>query len=185
MAEETTAPPIPRQLESPPRTTGNATQDFPLIIDWIWRAYQIIQQAVNYINDQIEENPDITVTDLPNPQTSTVAQAQLTANQAYQIATLARNTANRVSDILARNAHGTVIVADAADNGTVTFATPQPDANYSVILQAVASAGMLLSANEYVVTSKTYNQNDFSFTLRGAPGIGNSITFGWTLIRNT
>ena len=177
--------PIPRQLESPPRTTGNAAQDFPLVIDWIWRTYQVIQQAVNFINNQIQKNPDITVTDLPDPQTSTVAQAQLTANQAYQIATNAKNTADNLSEILSRNVFGTVTVTEADTTAVVTFSEAQPDTDYSVILQATTSAGTIATPDPFIIISKTYNQNDFSFTLRDAPGAGNSITFGWTLIRNT
>jgi len=42
--------PIPRTLETPPRTTGNVQQDFPILIDWFYRAYQVITQSVNYIN---------------------------------------------------------------------------------------------------------------------------------------
>lgn len=39
----------PEPLEAPPRTTGNAQQDFPIVIDWIWKAYQVINLSVEYI----------------------------------------------------------------------------------------------------------------------------------------
>ncbi len=44
----------PEPLERPPRTTGNAQQDFPIIIDWMWKAYQIINASVSYITTQVE-----------------------------------------------------------------------------------------------------------------------------------
>lgn len=45
--------PVQSPLETPPRTTGNAQQDFPQIIDWFWKAYLVINQAITYINTQI------------------------------------------------------------------------------------------------------------------------------------
>lgn len=42
--------PIPRTLETPPRTTGNPQLDLPLLVDWFYRAYQVITESVRYIN---------------------------------------------------------------------------------------------------------------------------------------
>ena len=44
--------PIPRTLETPPRTTGDPQLDLPLLVDWFYRAYQVITQSVDYINGQ-------------------------------------------------------------------------------------------------------------------------------------
>ena len=78
--------PIPRTLETPPRSTGNAQADFPIMIDWFYRAYQVIVQAVNYINSQVQGVEDISILDLPDPASATVASAQGTANIAYALA---------------------------------------------------------------------------------------------------
>jgi len=188
MADEvvttTAKAPIPRQLESPPRTTGNIQQDIPLIVDWMFRCYQIIQQAVNYINGQIQDNGDITATDLPNPQTSTVAQAQTTANQAYTIATNAQKDADALEAIVARNVSGTVTVSDASTGATVNFGTTQPNTNYTVNIQAKSITGVPVS-DAYIITGKTYATGNFSFTIKDAPAPGNSITFEWHLARIT
>lgn len=45
----------PEPLERPPRTTGNAQQDFPIVIDWMWQAYQIINLSVEYIKNIANE----------------------------------------------------------------------------------------------------------------------------------
>lgn len=39
----------PQPLEKPPRTTGNAQMDFPMIIDWMFKAYQVINASVTYV----------------------------------------------------------------------------------------------------------------------------------------
>lgn len=179
--------PIPRQLEAPPRTTGNAQNDFPIIIDWFWRAYQTIAAAVNYINQQVNENPDINVNNLPDPSTSTVAQAQLTANQAYVLAQQAGAKADEIARILSRNKRGTVTVSGTSSNGSVNFgggANNQPDVNYTVFLQPVSREGAP-DTGAYTVIGKNYTTTGFSFTLENSPGEANSVTFDWSLVRAT
>lgn len=46
-------------LEPPPRTTGNSQQDFPLVVDWMWKAYQVINQSIQYIIDQASASEEI------------------------------------------------------------------------------------------------------------------------------
>lgn len=172
----TTDAPIPRTLEPPPRTTGNAAQDFPIIIDWFWRAYQVIVQAVNFINSQIDGS-DLDISALPDPATATVASAQQTANLAYALA-------SQTDDRLAGYISGTVLVDDANTGASVVFTDEQVDANYRIIIQAKTTAGAPAS-DAYHIASKTYNTTGFSFTLVAAPGVGTGITFEWQLIRNT
>ncbi len=168
--------PIPRTLETPPRTTGNLQQDMPLLINWFWRAYQVIQQSVAYINSQVT-NPAFNVADLPDPANTTLAQAQTTANNAYNLA----NTANKRIDGFFT---GTFTIADAGTGVTVTFNTKQLDNNYRVFVQAVGSAGSP-PVDAYVVAQKTYTATDFAVIMVAAPGMGNSVDFEWQLIRNS
>lgn len=164
-------------LETPPRTTGNAQMDFPLIIDWMYRLYQVMLQAVNFINNQVTQNPDVTLNDLPDPATSTVAQAQETANQAY---TLAAAQKTRIDGFIS----GSFTITDTADTATVTFADAQADSSYRVMVQATGTTGTPDDMS-YVLKSKTYGTADFSVTLVAAPGLANSVTFDWQLIRNS
>lgn len=39
----------PEPLERPPRTTNNVQTDFPMVIDWMFKAYQIINASVEYV----------------------------------------------------------------------------------------------------------------------------------------
>ncbi len=168
--------PIPRTLESPPRTTGNPQSDLPILIDWFWRAYQVIQQSVAYINNQIS-NPEFSVASLPDPANTTLAQAQQTANDAYNLA----NTADRRIDGLIT---GTFTTSDADTGATVTFTTAQVDADYRVIVQATGSTGAP-AIDAFVVAQKTYTATDFTVIMFGTPGLGNTVTFEWQLIRNS
>jgi hypothetical protein len=169
--------PIPEVLEPPPRTTGNAQLDFPILMDWIWRAYSVIQQSVAYINAQVSSGGGLDINDLPDPATATISSAQQTANEAFALADEQRD---RIDGFVS----GTFTIADADDNASVTFDTDQPDDDYRVIVQALNSVGTP-DPQAYTVTSKSYLETGFSVTILAAPGSGTSITFEWQLIRNS
>lgn len=166
---------VPRTLETPPRSTGNAHADFPLILDWMWKAYQVISQSVNYIKAQAT-SPDVNIEDLPDPATATISSAQVTANQAYA---LANDQKGRIDNFIS----GTVTVSDTDDNGSVSFSSTQGNSDYRIILQAKSVTGAPAAAS-LAIKTKTYTEAGFSFTLGSAPGAGTSVTFEWQLIRN-
>lgn len=164
-------------LETPPRTTGNAQSDIPILVDWFYKAYLAISRAIQFINGQVTANPDLTITDLPNPATSTVAQAQTTANEAYILATVVRQ------NIQKGHVFGTFTITGAADSATVALPEDQPDTDYRIIIQAISTTGTP-NTDSYNVKSKSYSVDDFSVTLVAAPGVSNSVTFEWQMIRN-
>lgn len=190
--------PIPRTLENPPRSTGRPELDFPILVDYIYKAYQVIVQAVNYINAQVQENPNLNVNDLPDPTNTTLAQAQTTANLAYALADQADgkadildprvDTAETDIDNLQARVNGfitdTFTVTDGFTGATVTFGTAQVDDQYTIHLQP-KSFTSTPAQGAFIISSKTYNATDFSVTLYQAPGVGTSVTYEWRLIRNT
>lgn len=179
MAETTTSTSasLPANLEPPPRTTGNSQQDFPLVVDWMWKAYQVINQSVTYISSQVDGNTEISLTSLPDPATSTIAVAQQTANAAY---TYANTIALQIEAGLVK---GTVTISDANTSGAVTFSDAQTDTEYVIMLQAKSASGTP-ATDAYTISSKSYSTTGFSFTILAAPGVGTSITFDWQLVRD-
>lgn len=223
--ETVVANPIPKTLEPPPRSTGDASQDYPLLLNYMVRAAQVVQQCVAYINKQVtsgEFDPDET---LPDPATATTASAQSTANDAYTLAkgvredvdnidldiddlqdqidtvettantadsnatsalasaTTALSTANNAQAELDTFRRGTVTVSGASASQTLTFSgSGEPDTAYDLILTPASFAGTP-AIDAFVVKQQTKNTGDFTITVFGAPGIGNSVTFSWVLIR--
>jgi len=173
---ETTLAPLPRTLESPPRTTGNPQADLPILIDWFWSAYRSFLEIFNYINAQVT-NPDFNIAALPDPENTTLAQAQQTANEAYN---LANSATNRLDGFIS----GVFETADADTGVVVTFNEAQPDNDYTVFVQAVNSVGGA-PVEAHVVMEKAYSATQFSVIMFGIPGVGNTITWEWRLIRNT
>ena len=175
MTSDSSLVPIPRTLESPPRTTGNPQQDLPLLVDWFWRAYQVITQSVAYINSQVNSS-EFTVANLPDPDNTTLAQAQQTANDAYN---LASENANRLDGFIS----GTFDISDTDVGIELTFTDEQPDNDYRVWIQAVATVGTP-TGDAYIVKEKTYESDKFTVIMLSSPGSGNTITYEWQLIRN-
>lgn len=152
---------VPLTLVPPPRSTGNLQTDFPLIVDWMYRAYLVIASAINFINTS---NPDLVALQAEADQTKADA------------ATLKSRLDGQIS--------GTVTISNPNNVETITFTTPQPDANYRVEVQAVSSTGSA-ALGSFVIIAKTYTATNFSFTLGAAAGSGATVTFDWQLIRNT
>lgn len=183
MTEETQRTQLPRTLENPPRTTGNPQQDLPILIDWFWRAYQVITQAVLYINNEV--SPTIfTVANLPDPNGTTLFQAQQTANDAFSIATTANNLAEANKARLDGQISDTFTVSETDVGAEVTFGTEQPDTDYRIIVQPLSETGTP-SSDAYTVKTKTYATDKFTVIMLSSPGSGNSITYEWQLIRNS
>ncbi len=175
MTSDNALQPIKTSLETPPRTTGNSERDLPILIDWLWRAYQVITSSVDFINSQTN-NANFNVADLPDPSNTTLAQAQETANEAFALGSTA---INRLDGFIS----GTFDISDADIGSLVTFTTPQVDANYRVMVQAVSSIGTP-DVEAFVVKTKNYLANQFTVIMVSSPGLGNTITFEWQLIRN-
>ena len=176
MATTTTSTktPVPQALESPPRTTGNPATDLPILIDWFWRAYQVITQSVKYIQDRVDPTLDV-VDDLPDPNGTTLAQAQATANAAYSKALA---TENQIADWF----YGTATISDAAVGVTINFLEDQPDTNYRVFVNAISNTGTP-PTDASVLTNINYSIGSFDIIMAGAPGVGSSVTVQWQLFR--
>lgn len=167
---------LPRILETPPRTTGNAQADIPILVDWLYSAYQTITESVAYINSQIERS-DVNLASLPDPNATTLATAQQTANDAYNLA--AQN-----SGIFNNMPSGEFTLSDTSASDTITFDEEQPDTDFHVLIQAKSNTGTP-AADSYVVKEKTYSKTQFTVTMVAAPATGNSVTYEWQLVRNT
>lgn len=158
MSVEQTVAQVPRVLETPPRTTGDATQDLPLLIDWFWRAYQTIIQATEYVTQQVS----VLTTALSNTQVDV----------------------SNLKTIIGFMIRGIVTVSGTNTGFSVTFTDNLPDNDYVVYVQAISSTGVP-TAESFIISAKTYTASGFTVTMLLAPGAGTSVTYDWQLIRNT
>lgn len=106
------------------------------------------------------------------------------AYQAINQAILYINSIVTAEALAAEFINGEVLVDEGNTSGSVTFDVAQIDDNYRIIIQPKSITGAP-TANSYLIQSKTYNTDGFSFTLVAAPGVGTGIVFEWQLFRNS
>lgn len=112
---------------------------------------------------------------LTDPAQATAASAQSTANAALTLA----NTANE------RTEHyevGDVTITGIATTAVVTLAATQPDALYKVVFSGEAFTGAPPAAS-FLIVNMVKTDTQFTLTLASAPGLGNSVTLAWFLVR--
>lgn len=166
----------------PPRVTGVEQADLAAVIEWLWDFYRsaVLQGFFFSQNNAPTANQ---ITGLPDPAGTNLATAQQTANEAKLAAQAAQTTATSANDRTKNWRKGSVTVSDTNTVTTVTFATAEPDTNYSVFLQVKSFSGVT-STDPLLVTNKVYTTANFQFTINAAPGAGHSVTYEWFLVRD-
>jgi len=80
------------------------------------------------------------------------------------------------------NQTGAATMTGAPTTGSVTLPVAEQDANYSVILSPSGFTGTP-AAGSQTITSITPTTTGFTFTTQAAPGLGNTVSFSWFLVR--
>lgn len=174
----------------PPRQTGDPNVDLPSMIQWAHAFYQaaVIEEAFLQTAAQLADST-FDPTTLPDPASTTVAQAQQTANEAYILADAAdtkADTAQTGVNLLELKdvETGTVTVAASSTTATVTFAAAQADTNFYPILTPSGYTGTPpIGATEIIQISKT--TAGFTITVNASTGVGNTVTFNYHVHRNS
>jgi hypothetical protein len=185
MADTNTTSVVKGILKPPPRSTGNAQMDLPLLLNWLYEFYLVNQSANQYLDDQTNAG-DFDPSKLPDPALSTVASAQDTANKAFTLANSANNLAKDAND-RTKGWYRFELTFGAGDGSkTYDFSSngkdDQTDTDYMVILSPKSYTGSAV-LDGFIIIEKSYSTTGFTITLNGAPGTGATITYDGTLIR--
>lgn len=111
-------------LPSPPRSTGNAQQDYPLIVDWLYKVYNGLSAFV-----QGQTVPEFNPGTLPDPASSNIATAQATANSAFTLANQAENDAHTAQTTATSAGTAASAASAAAGVAAAAAAAAQSTAN--------------------------------------------------------
>lgn len=166
-------------LVPPPRSTGDITQDYPLLLNWLQEFYNQNQASTQYLQSQAEVPADFDPSTLTDPSKATIASAQQTANNAFTLAETLQAQFNKYG-----LKTGTITISGATNTETFTFATAdvQNDTSYIVVLTAAGTTGSPPIDAVHII-SQSYTKNGFSIAVNASPGAGNSVTFNWILAR--
>jgi hypothetical protein len=153
-----------RAPPTPPRRSGDAG-DIVAIGHWLDDFYNFTVRETGLLDPSFQAAAGtFDPAALPDPAATSIARAQLVANEAYQRGRLAPFLVTEFS-------------LDGTNNEiTFPFETPPADADYRVIVQARDFTGAP-SASAFVVTRIVRTKEQFVVTLAAAPGAGNSVSF--------
>lgn len=185
MAEETagqiiTPPP-------PPRATGNPEYDVVAMIEWAWDFYNSQRSRDRAIEGSTFDPNSFDPSDLPDPATTNLAQAQTTANSAYS---LAAQNASDIDDVqettalIEKWAAGQLTISNTDTVGTFTFSKAQENTSYFAQLQPIGTTGSP-TTDSLIVVDVTKATDDIEVTIQTAPGSGNSVIFDVLIYRLT
>jgi hypothetical protein len=166
----------------PPRATGNAQTDAAALAQWANDFYTAAVRGGYFLNVQEQsQGGSFDPASLPDPASTTLAQAQTTANEAYAKAVAAGDDANRIDNWYT----GTATVTGASASIAVTFPgdKQQPDATYKVFLSVVSFTGTPGLGAFVPVSTTLLATTGFTLTVQAAPGLGNSVTFNVFIVR--
>jgi hypothetical protein len=162
-------------IQTPPRLTGDYNADAKILNDYLHQFYQaaVVQSGLldpTYQAQSAELEPD----NLPDPANTTIAQAQLTANEAFQLGTQANSELTRTAAFFQK----TLQLASTNNQLTYVFGDGEKPASAEyVVLATTKDFSGAPAASAFVVTRISVAADSFTFTTAAAPGVGNTVSF--------
>lgn len=166
--------PLPGTITQPPRFTGTVEQQMTQMINWVWDLFSKLELTNLFLRFAEQFAPlEFDPTSLPNPSTTTVAQAQQTANDAFILA------ASALSKL---GFNGEFIIDELNTTVVETFADDEVNATYNVVATPVAVTGAP-AAGAFTITKIDKLVSGFTVTFEAAPGAATSVTYDYQLRR--
>lgn len=176
----------------PPKISTDPAQGLAAVVEYLWQFYNNIMAQFAYTKEVTGYDPNsFNPSALPDPASTTLGQAQKTANDAYGIASgakadaeAAKTQAQSATDRIKYWFHGQVTVSGT--NNTQEYVFPpeavQPDANYNIVFSSDSYTGTPgFDATQVIKCVRASDK--FTVTVNSAPGSGNSVTLHWQIRR--
>lgn len=168
-------------IPNPPRLSGEYEKDASPLSNFMADLYKALVLSNEFIKTAGQtETGDFDPTSLPDPGKTNLAQAQDTANKAYNLAAIANTQANVIDYF------GELTLSEAEVTKIFAFeeAKQPPDANYSLTFSAKSFTGTP-DVGAFIVVQVITAQEQFAIQTSTAPGTGATVTFSWHLRRDT
>ncbi len=164
----------------PPRLTGQAQNDLAALRDWLWQFYlsTVVQSGLlDPVYQQI--TGEVSFDQLPNPEATTVARAQLTANRAWEAGEQFKVD---LKPILSRwTFGGSFTISGTDDEGNPVFDFDLETTDFFVTVTPTGATGT--PANDaFRVIAITKGSGGLAVQVAGAPGVGNSVTYDFIVV---
>lgn len=165
---------------SPPRLTGVAAQDTVALRDWLWQFY-LATVVVSGLLDPVYQQivGEISFDQLPDPEATTIARAQATANAAW---TAGEQFKFDLQNLLSRwTFGGSFTIANGNTSAALAFPFEIGNTNYHAVVTPTGGSGA--PANDaFRITTITKGTGGMGVGVAGAPGGGNSVTYDYIVV---
>lgn len=167
-------------IEQPPRLTGNPEFDLPALGEYLFDLYNVL-----VVEGVLQGGTaEIIATDLPDPGSTTLAQAQETANQALTAAIAAQADADTANANALRVVEfGEVTISDTATTAVYTFDEAFEDTSYLVFAVPQTFSGAP-NIDAFVKETETKAVGSVTIEVNTAPGAGTSVTFNILVLKD-
>jgi len=174
MAETFVAKQSTRTPPPPPRLTGNFDVDIIALRDWFAAFVEVAVVETGLLDPsyQASGGANIDLDALPDPEATTIARAQATAN--------AIQTAYKSQFPLPS---GRFTISGVSDTAEVDFAAPLAFGDFDVIITPRTYEGAP-TVDAFIVIQVVTNASGFSVVVNDAPGAGAAVTYSYLVTHN-
>lgn len=164
-------------VPTPPRLTDDKDINVIMLHKWVHDFYSatVVQSGLldpDYQGDAGTFDPD----NLPDPEDSSIAKAQDTANRAYELAA--------ASDALKTLLSFSFTLSGTSNQSTATFGEALSTADYVAIVVPTSYTGSPASG-AFIVVGVTKSEESVIVTFSTAPGVGATVTYDVIILPNT
>lgn len=156
----------------PPRFVAAWEIDMPALRDWLTEFY-IVTVVQSGLLDPVYQQVvgQISFDSLPDPEATTIARAQATANEAWR-------ELERFKNVVFG---GSATISGTDTTASVAFDFELASTDYSVTVTPTNGSGSP-SVDAFRIIVVTKGVGGLGFGVTGAPGVGNSVTYDYQVI---
>ncbi len=159
----------------PPRYNGDFEAYAPQLVQYLYDLRNA--NAAYFAQAGTDATSSFDPSTLPDPASTSLGQAQTTANSAYILAAQANTSAEA-----AVRAVGSITISELATTAVLTFTEAESDTLYNIHVTQTSQSGAPSSGSANVITI-TKTVDDVTIEIGAAPGAGTSRTFNVSAVR--
>lgn len=164
----------------PPRATGQDVPDQRALIDWMWEFFLATVVTSGLLDPVYQQTVgEISFEKMPDPQATTIARAQATANEVW---TELEQLKTDLPPLLRKFAFGgSFTISGASTSGNPVFPADLGTTDYFSVVTPTGATGS--PANDaFRIVVQTKGSGGIGVGVAGAPGVGNSVTYDYIVI---
>lgn len=165
----------------PPRFTGDWATDQKQIANWIADFVRIAVSETGLLDPQYQKTVgQISFDNLPDPEATTIARAQATANKAWEAGETFKADLETALQLFAFG--GSFTIKDTGNQGNPIFTYDLKTTDYHAVITPTGATGGSPSNDAFRVIQVTKGSGGMAVFVAGAPGAGITVSYDYIVI---